>query len=327
MGQDGLDKIAVSIREQQKMLKLGIIGMSKGNGHPYSWPAIINGGYNEKVMKESDFPIISDYLAANRRTLGIEGAKVTHIWTQERQISAHISKASLIDNVTDNIEDMIGNVDAVLLARDDPENHVTMAKPFLDADVPLFIDKPLAITRSDLEYFIEQHTKGKFFMSCSSTRYSCECKAVKQQLSSLGKIELVTAVGKKDWVKYGIHLLEAAFALLDDPQTVTVRHISKSGKNIVYIEFENGMVATIHLFLDIAGTFQISLFGQTQWKLIELNNWYAMFRSNMEEFIQSVQQNKLPLDFSKTVNIIRTLIAGKESLEQQGKTILLKGDI
>ena len=30
------------------------------------------------------------------------------------------------------------------------------------------------------------------------------------------------------------------------------------------------------------------------------------------------------IDFAKTKNIIRTLIAGKESLEQNGKTIALK---
>ena len=122
------------------MLKVGLIGTSDGNGHPYSWSAIINGNYNEKEMSNCGYPGIPLYLAANRETLGIEGAKVTHVWTQDKGISGSIAKASLIDNVVDNMEDMIGQVDAVLLARDDPENHRAMAKPFLDADVPLFID-------------------------------------------------------------------------------------------------------------------------------------------------------------------------------------------
>jgi hypothetical protein len=34
------------------------------------------------------------YLNANKDTLGIEGAKVTHVWTQERKIAEHIAKAS-----------------------------------------------------------------------------------------------------------------------------------------------------------------------------------------------------------------------------------------
>jgi hypothetical protein len=44
-----------------KRLKLGIIGMSEGNGHPYSWSAIIN-GYNMDHMLDCPFPVIPEYL-------------------------------------------------------------------------------------------------------------------------------------------------------------------------------------------------------------------------------------------------------------------------
>lgn len=303
------------------MIKLGIIGMSEGNGHPYSWSAIINGEYDAKVMADCGFAGIPLYLKANRNTLGIDGAKVTHIWTQDRQISEHIAAASLIDNVVENMEDMIGQVDAVLLARDDYENHKAMAKPFIDAGVPLFIDKPLAITVDDLDYFSAKSAEGKFIMSCSSMRYAAENGTARQNISSLGTIEFATAVGKKEWEKYGVHMLEALFALLDDPKVVSVRHISKSKKDIVYIEFETGFVATVHLFYDITPTFQISLFGRDDWCMIEYKNWYAMFRDNMIEFIRSVRQGSPRIEFAKTENIIRTLIAAKDSLEQGGKTI------
>lgn len=307
------------------MLKLGILGMSEGNGHPYSWSAIVNGKYNEKEMAKCGYAGIPVYLAANSDTLGIEGAKVTHIWAQERKIAEHIAKASLIDTIVDRFEDMIGKVDAVMLTRDDPENHVAMAKSFLDANVPLFIDKPLAITINDLDYFKQQVSKGKLLMSCSSMRYAMESQSVKSEMvASLGKIELATAVGKKDWIKYGVHMLEGLFALLDDPKAVSVRHVSSSHKDIVYIEFETGVLATVHLFYDITPTFQISLFGQTGWRLIEYKNWYTMFRNNIIEFIRSVQQGRARLEFGKTENIIHTLIAGKESLEQGGRIISLK---
>jgi hypothetical protein len=250
------------------MLKLGVIGMSEGNGHPYSWSSIVNGQYNEKEMANCGYAGIPVYLAANRDTLGIEGAKVTCVWAQERKIAEHIAKASLIDTVVDRLEDMIGKVDAVMLTRDDPENHVAMA--------------------------------------------------------AIGKVELATAVGKKDWTKYGVHMLEGLFALLDDSKAVSVRHISSSHKDIVYIEFETGVLATVHLFYDITPTFQISVFGQGGWRLIEYKNWYAMFRNNIIEFVRSVQQGRSRLEFSKTENIIRTLIAGKESLEQGGRVISLK---
>lgn len=303
------------------MIKMGVIGMSEGNGHPYSWSAIINGDYNEKAMADCGYAGIPVYLKANRETLGVEGAKVTHVWTQDRKISEHIAAASLIDNAVEEREDLIGHVDAVLLARDDPGNHKQMAKPFIDAGIPIFIDKPLAITANDLNYFAEQYDAGKFIMSCSSMRYATENGAVRPEIASLGKIELATAVGKKDWVKYGVHMLEGLFALLDDPKAVSVTHISKSGKDIVYIEFETGLVATVHLFDAISPTFQVSLFGTDGWRMIEYKNWYAMFRDNLIEFTRSVQQGKSRLDFSKTENVIRTLIAGQESLTRSGKSV------
>ena len=305
------------------MLKLGVIGMSTGNGHPYSWSAIINGDYDQKTMNECGFAGIPVYLKANKDTLGIDGARVTHVWTQDKKISSHIAAASGIDNVVDNIEDMIGHVDAVLLARDDPENHVAMAKPFLDADIPIFIDKPLAITKDDLDYFKEQNARGKFLMSCSSMRYSAECLMAKTELEALGAIELATAVGKKDWIKYGVHMLEALLALLDDPEVLSVRHAGETGRDVVVIKLKNGLLLTLHLFMEITGTFQISLFGRNGWRLVEIKNSYSMFKENLTEFIRSVKEGKPRLPFEKTENIIRTLIAAKESLEAGGKTITL----
>ena len=199
-----------------------------------------------------------------------------------------------------------------------------MAKPFIDAGIPLFIDKPLCSTLEDLDYFASEIAKGKFIMSCSSMRYASECMAAKTDLGSLGKIELITAVGKKDWIKYGVHMLEAVFSIMDDPKPVSVTNLGRQDQAIVKIDFEGGLQATIHLFMEISGTFQISLFGQQNWKLVEIKNSYAMFRDNIIEFIRSVEEGKPRLEFSKTEQIIKTIIAGDESLKQGGKTIFIK---
>jgi predicted dehydrogenase len=306
------------------MLKLGIIGMSPGNAHPYSWAAIINGRYDPEEITRVGYPGVSAYLNANKDTLGLDSARVTHVWTQDRQISESIAKTTCIDHISNNIEDMIGMVDAVLLTRDDPENHVEMAKPFIEAGIPIFIDKPLAVNHKDLNYFSGENARGKLIMSGSSMRYSNECRTAKTELATLGKLELVTATGKKDWIKYGVHLLEAIVSILDDPKPLSVRNIGKVEKNIVYIEYVNGIQVVINIFMEITPTFQISLFGRNGWKLIDIRNSYSMFRDNIIEFIRSVQEGRSRLEFEKTANIIRTLIAGKESLENGGITIKIE---
>lgn len=305
------------------MIEIGIIGMSPGNAHPYSWSAIINGAFDGAEINKVGYPAVTNYLTANRDTLGVDGAQVTCVWTQDRAISESIAKTTQIPYIVGSLEEMARQVDAVILSRDDPENHVAMAKPFIDAGIPIFIDKPLAITWDELQYFVDEYAKGKLIMSCSSMRYANECRIVKQEIGSLGKLELATATGKKDWIKYGVHLMEALFSLLDDPKPISVQHVGKTDKDIVLIEFEDAFVASLHVFMDIAPTFQLSLFGQNGWRLIDIKNSYSMFRDNIIEFIRSVQEGKARLSFDKTENIIKTLIGANESLKSNGKVIQL----
>lgn len=297
--------------------------MSPGNAHPSSWSAIINGTFNGDAINALGFPAVTNYLQANRATLGLPAAKVTHVLTQDKDLSAQIALSGGIEHVVETAQEMIAAVDAVILLRDDPESHREMSQPFIDAGIPLFIDKPLCSTQADLDYFKAEVTKGKFIMSCSSQRYAGEHMAVKQDLVNLGKLELITAVGVKDWTKYGVHMLEGIFSLLDDPKPLSVINVGREDAHIVKIDFEGGLQVTVHLMMHIAGTFQVSVFGQKGWRMLEIKNSYAQFRDNIIEFIRSVEEGKPRLAFSKTEQIIKTLIAGNDSLKQGGKKIMI----
>jgi hypothetical protein len=109
--------------------------------------------------------------------------------------------------------------------------------------------------------------------------------------------------------------------LLDDPTPMSVRHAGESRRDVVHIRFERGQVACVHLFYDITPTFQISVFGSGGWRLIEMKNYFEMFRHNIEEFIRSVREGRSRLAFQKTENIIRTLIAAQQSLQSDGQLV------
>ena len=161
-------------------LRLGIIGLSEGNGHPYSWSAIIN-GYDYSLMKDCGFPVIPEYLSKQDWPKDmIQNARINSIWTQDIELSNKISVTCNIRSVEDNFEAMIGKVDAILLARDDSENHFYFAKKFLSAGLPIYIDKPIATNLSDLNKIYDLETfQGQIF-SCSATRYSYELKLSKK---------------------------------------------------------------------------------------------------------------------------------------------------
>ena len=306
-----------------KELRLGIIGMSPGNAHPYSWSSIINGQFDGDEINRIGYPGVKDYLNKYKDDLGINGAEVTHVWAQDPEIAKSIAFSSGIPNIVEQYASMIGEVDAVILARDDPSNHRKMAKPFIEANVPIFIDKPLAANLEDLDYFAQQVSEGKWIMSCSSMRYAHVVSQAKQAIKELGSIPLVTAVGKKDWLKYGVHMLEAVFTLLDDPHPVRVWSVGMPDKAIVRVEFENGTLATVHLFQNITSTFQVDLFGERDYMAFDFQDSYTMFRANLEEFVLGVHEGHSLLSFDKTYNVVRTVIAGLESMET-GKEVIIK---
>ena len=101
------------------MIRIGIIGMSPGNAHPYSWSAIINGTFDGEEISRVGYPAVAAYLTANQDTLGLPAAKVTRVWTQDEQVSRSIASAAGIEKVSASLEDMAQEVDPVILARDD----------------------------------------------------------------------------------------------------------------------------------------------------------------------------------------------------------------
>ncbi len=195
-------------------LKLGVLGMSTDNGHPYSWSAIFN-GYNEQYMKDCPFPVIYQYLSKQKFPKdAIPDASVTHIWTQDTNKSEHIAKASNIANIVERAEDMIPFVDAILLARDDPENHYEMALPFIKAGLPIFIDKPLALSVKEAEMLFSEMLYENQIFTCSSIKYAKEFGIDKTK--DLGTIKLIDASISKSWEKYAVHIIEPVLDMLPD---------------------------------------------------------------------------------------------------------------
>ena len=135
--------------------KIGIMGLSSGNGHPYSWAAIFN-GYSPKEMEKCPFPVIPEYLSKEKWPESrISNALVKGVWTQSEEISRSIAKSSLIENVYTTKEELVDNSDLILLARDDSENHFKNAYYAIKSKKPIFIDKPIALSIKNLQKFLK----------------------------------------------------------------------------------------------------------------------------------------------------------------------------
>ena len=70
---------------------------------------------------------------------------------------------------------MSKKVDAVILARDDIENHLEMAEIFLKKDTYIYYK---LIVPDRLSLKISKNFKNRLYMSCSSARYTSEIQKI-----------------------------------------------------------------------------------------------------------------------------------------------------
>lgn len=304
-------------------LRLAMLGMIEGNGHPYSWSAIIN-GYDPAAMAACPYPVILAYLGKQPLpSVRIPGARVTHIWTDDPADAPRVAAASKIEHVVQRPEDVIGQVDAVIVATDDGDDHVRRARPFVEAGLPVFVDKPLATNLADLKQFVAWHSDGRAILSTSGLRYAPEMRAVTQQRDDLGEIRWITSLTCKTWERYGIHALEAVYPLVG-PGFAHVQTVAQPGSDLVHLRHPSGAQLTIAAIHDAAGSFgAVHVYGTKGQLPLRLTDTYTAFREQLVAFIEFVRTGRRPFPFQQTVELMAILIAGIRSREQAGKTVEL----
>lgn len=282
--------------------------MSEGNGHPYSWSAIFN-GYDPAYMKDCPYPAIPVYLGEHKfpedglSHLG----QVTHVWTQDRASSEHIAAAAKIAYVVDEPGDMIGHIDAVLLARDDAENHYEMALPYIQAGLPIFIDKPLALSVSDAKAIIDaEQYKGQVF-TCSSLRYAKEMELTETEKEQIGKIHYIEGSVMKKWETYAIHVIEPLVAQMPGRGAfLGVKDVKKNGTRQVLVEWEN-LSAYIKVTGSLPAPIQLSFFGDKGSVDKKFFNSYDCFKTSLEKFVHVASGEQENIAREETLEMIKII--------------------
>lgn len=292
-------------------LKIGLIGLSPGNGHPYSWGAICN-GYDVAAMNKCPFPVIPEYLAEQDWPAArLPGVSITHIWTQSRVVSEDVAAAAKIPEVVDKMEDMIGLVDAVLLARDDPENHLAMTLPFLAAGIPVYVDKPLVTNRADANKLFAAATQEWHLYSCSALRYASEFHLTASDREAIGEILSIDAVTPKSWHNYAVHVIEPALRLLNQYGGVEQhKHLSSEGQNHVNFSFSGGKTLSVRALGQAAAPLELRVYGSKGNKTLRFNDSFTAFRKALAVFFEQVRTQKLQIPRQETMAVVELIEKG-----------------
>lgn len=118
--------------------------------------------------------------------------------------------------------DLIGKVDAVMVESQQGNKHLAHARLFLEAGLPVYVDKPFVETLDEADEMIAvAQSKGLPLMSCSSLRYDNSVAAALDARDELGELLFADAwtpaslhPGNPGLLHYGIHGVEMLYALV-----------------------------------------------------------------------------------------------------------------
>lgn len=305
-------------------LRLAILGMVEENGHPLSWSAIINGHYDDAIIRAAGYPTISDYLAAQPPgAIGLTGVRVTHVWCDRPEDAVAVAKSAQIEHVVSRPTDVIGHVDAVVIPTDKGEEHLERARPFVEVGLPVFIDKPLTIRRDHLRQFRAWHEAGKLIYSSSAMRYAFEFRELRNRLAEVGEPRLIVATCAKSWERYGIHALEAVYGLLPAVGWRDVWNTGSPNANVVHVRHEFPVDVVIAVNCDMFGGFcHVSVYGTKGRIDARFSDSFGAFKSQLQAFVDALRGNVPPDYFSVTLDQMAIIIAGIESREQNRRVQL-----
>jgi len=308
-------------------IRLAMLGCTAGNGHPYSWSAIFNGYDRDLMTRECPFPGIPQYLNKQPSgTLAIPGASVTHVCCAgDGGFSAeHVARCAHIPHVVENPTDAIGKVDAVIVATDNGSEHVERARPFVEAGLPVFVDKPLADNEADLKTFVEWVEQGRAVMSSSCMRYTKEFMPYRLSTRELGEMRFACVTTPKSWERYGIHALEGIYPILG-PGFVSVRNTGCAERNVVHLKHGSGADAVVAATADMYGAFGcLLLCGTAGHAQAVFSDTFYAFKAQLEAFIGYLRTGSRPFPFEETVELMRLVIAGIRSRGQDGREVSLE---
>ena len=210
------------------MVKIGIVGYTPLNGHPYSFGCIIN-GFNKKT-KINDYPQIESYLKENLDYKdGIKGMECTHVFCENKERTENI--ASTINAIPiSNILEFPKNLDLILILCD----YSKLRKYYIEElskIFKLFVDKPLIKNEKDYTFY-SSLISSKKVMSSSMLIHEPEFDILKYKK---GLIE-VNVIYSGNWEDYSSHAIDPIIKIISDKSSLKV---SKYSKNSVFIDSKN----------------------------------------------------------------------------------------
>ncbi|MBA2247324.1 MAG: Gfo/Idh/MocA family oxidoreductase [Chloroflexia bacterium] len=286
------------------MIRIGLVGVNTSHADAFS--RIFNGSADEAPRLES--------------------GKVVSIWGGDPERVATLAANHWIETTVSDPAEMIGAVDAVLIVDDTGGGalHDELARPFLMAGLPVFVDKPMTTAYPDavaLFDLAEAHSAP--LLSCSALRFAVEIEAAKNGLAAVGTLSSIVSVGPGDWFYYGVHAVELLGVVAGTGASWVHRH-ALPNKDITVIGYEDGPAAVVETLRDAAYVFHLTAFGADGFTSVHVQDAMGFYTNTMRAFATMAETGVAPLHREQTLEVIAILEAGNRSAERGERVELME---
>ncbi len=228
-------------------------------------------------------------------------------------------------DVVESVAELLKRVDCVLLETNDGKLHREQANEVFAAGKPVFIDKPVAASLTDvLAIYAAAEKHGVPMFSSSALRYGNNALAIRAGL--VGKVLGCDAYSPcalesshSDLFWYGIHGVETLFACMG-PGCTSVSRSSSDDFDVVVGTWSDGRIATFRGIRSGASGYGGTVFGERGIVNIDKFAGYKPLVAVIAEFFRTMQP---PVEAAETIEIYAFMEAAAESKRQGGIPITI----
>jgi virulence factor len=226
-------------------------------------------------------------------------------------------------------EEMIGQIDAVLIESVDGSVHLERARPFLEAGLPTFVDKPFACSSKEAREMVriaQEH--GAPIFSSSSLRYAEPVAQFPERREKTGGIlgcdiycPASTHPRNPGLFHYGIHGVEPLFTLMG-PGCRTVWCVYDDRQEVVCGRWQDGRIGTVRGIREGRSGYAFTAFCEKAIETVPIDT-STIYRELLKRIVPMFETRKPPLAIEETLEIVRFIEAALESKERNGAPVAL----
>ena len=229
--------------------------------------------------------------------------------------------------------ELIGKVDAVMVESQQGSKHLAHARLFLEAGLPVFVDKPFVNALADADVMIAlAQKKGVPLMSCLSLRYAPTIQAARAKQSVLGQLlsaDVWTPAslheGNPGMLHYGIHGVEMLYALIGAGcQSVSMVFTEQSEVASASGIWPSGQVGTVRgIRAGHGGMGFVAHYEKGQASFFV--EGAAFYRELLKQIVAMFQSGEPSIPYAEMREIVAFIVAAEDSRKAGGALVHLRG--